>query len=559
MKHDMRSWKGCVPKAHPERLPLEVPKAAINCDFSAGVFSPIAAPAATGFTCPKAGEIKSLYRYRLPRNGSLSDKWLHWTAVTSAVRSPLREDADKSIYFADGSHGLRETNATLAVDGLDPEQNFNYPVNWKAVGVPQGTSPIAAAGGDTEGLKRIYTYTFVAGLIEDSGVISNYGFEGAPAPQSNVVFYDDQLDEGQVHTDIVLTLPTSAPAGAIISHLNIYRLEEDGEFHRITTVPIGTLTVTDNGLVSDRVLETYDFIPAPDDLNGLTLLESGCLAGFSGKEVCITPPYVVYAWPERYRFKCESPVVALVATRAGILVGTETKPYTIGGYDPESMTKIAIETNEPCKSARSMVDMGEYAMYAGATGLVMVTPGAAKVITNNLLSEDQWRALEPDAMHGVEWNGKYLCFTTRRTLNAIGSVCGFIFDPRNGELIFHDVYATASYRDPESQQVFFVDGDTKAVSEFAPDDRIAGNLVAYLATGENDVPIRRMIFFKVTCSGNTTVTFNVDGQRAHQVNNVMSGKIYRLPPAVGRLWSYSISSSGEVSRFVVSSNPQGLL
>ena len=52
------------------------------------------------------------------------------------------------------------------------------------------------------------------------------------------------------------------------------------------------------------------------------------------------------------------------------------------------MVGIRIESGEACLSKRSMVDMGEYIIYAGPDGLTAVQGATATVITQNIITQN---------------------------------------------------------------------------------------------------------------------------------------------------------------------------
>ena len=101
--------------------------------------------------------------------------------------------------------------------------------------------------------------------------------------------------------------------------------------------------------------------------------------------------YQPHAWPADYRIAIDEEIVGIAATSNGVVVGTKGTPYLVTGTDPSSMVAIRIESGEACLSKRSMVDMGEYILYAGPDGIVAVQGATASVVTEALITPEQWQ------------------------------------------------------------------------------------------------------------------------------------------------------------------------
>ena len=168
-------------------------------------------------------------------------------------------------------------------------------------------------------------------------------------------------------------------------------------------------------------LPTQGYLPPPDQLRGLISIPGGILAGFSGskggqrKEVCFSVPYQCHAWPLANRLSVDYEVMALAATQAGVVVATKGKPYIIVGDEPGNMSVVKLEVAYACRSAKSMVDMGSYAMYASPAGLVAVGGNTPQLVTSNILTREQWQAYNPDNIVGGHYDGKYFGFCPSRT------------------------------------------------------------------------------------------------------------------------------------------------
>lgn len=533
MRLNIPIFKACVPKLQADKLPPDIPTLSVNYSTGTAAMEPLKEPGVSLAANQRLAPVKSLYRYR--------DKFLHWSELVTVAESPLADDPNESLYYADGIHGLRETNAQLVGSAADAAA---YPVNWQDIGVPVPTVIPSAVSSDTVGIKRIYTYTFLSGYIDDNGVITDFGFEGAPSGPSNEVFVNLTPTGDEVTANPVVTTPTAAPNSEPVTHKAIYRLEENGEYHLVKIIPLAQAELVDDVELSGRVLETYDYLPPLADISNLITLVNGSLAAISGKQVVMTPAYIVYAWPERYRFKCASQVVGIVATSSGVVIGTKSNPYFIGGYDPESMTMAHIDEVQPCLSARSMVDMGEFALFAGSDGLVGASIGRAETITSAHFTRDQWQELKPETIHAYRYNETYVAFCEGPENWPYG---GFIFDLKNRELMFHTVKAEAAHREESTGDLYVSIDD-----QFRKFD-VGGSLTAEYHSAVINNARRQFAFYKVDADGPVDIEFWIDGEMK-VTRTIEPYKIHRLPKVRGQKWQVRIKTNKTIHRFVMATN-----
>lgn len=161
---------------------------------------------------------------------------------------------------------------------------------------------------------------------------------------------------------------------------------------------------------------TIGYLPPPRRLRGLIGIPGGFLGGFNGpsdglrKEICFSAAYQCHAWPLANRFSVEHEVVGLVATQAGVVVATRGKPAIIIGSSPDRMEVVKLEVPYACTSAKSIVDMGEYAIYASPAGLVSIAGNTATLLTKDVLTREQWDQYDPQHLVGGTYNGKYFGF-----------------------------------------------------------------------------------------------------------------------------------------------------
>ena len=320
-----------------------------------------------------------------------------------------------------------------------------------------------ALGGNSDAeidYETSYVYTFV----------SAYGEEGPPSPASTVITTDDNM------TVAISALETSAPSGVTNTNLSkkrIYRSNTGSnttQFQFVAELALSATTYTDVSRNNElaEVIPSTTWIAPPDDdtalypdgpMKGLISLPNGILAGFTGKRICLSERFLPHAWPSDYRLAIDEEIVGIAATSNGIIVGTKGTPYLVTGTDSSAMTAIKIESGEACLSKRSMVDMGEYVMYAGPDGLVAVQGATATVATVNIHTPKQWLAnYYPSTITGFKWQGRYVGFYS--TGSGFG---GFIFDPREQTNAFVDLDVSALIRggftDPDDNELYIIIGN----------------------------------------------------------------------------------------------------
>ena len=251
-------------------------------------------------------------------------------------------------------------------------------------------------------------------------VVSAYGEEGPPSPASTVITTDDNM------TVALSGLETSTSiSNTNLSKKRIYRSNTGSnstQFQFVAEVALAVTGYTDVSKNNElaEVIPSTTWIAPPDDngtlypdgpMKGLISLPNGVLAGFTGKRICLSERFLPHAWPSDYRIAIDEEVVGIAATSNGIVVGTKGTPYLVTGTDSSAMTAIKIESGEACLSKRSMVDMGEYVMYAGPDGLVAVQGATATVATVNIHTPKQWLAnYYPSTITGFKWQGRYVGF-----------------------------------------------------------------------------------------------------------------------------------------------------
>ena len=529
------TFGGKAPKIYARLLPNDVAQVAENTRLDSGRLEPWKGNASTSITPVASYSVsaatKTLFRYN-------SSTWIGSNDELDIVRSPIAEDPWERIYLTGmgGSSGYpRMTLATIVGSGTYYRLGLPAPPS-----LPSAPSLSTSSVTDTEvPQSRSYIYTYV----------SAYGEEGPPsAPQiSNIVnVYSDQT--------ATVTFGSNISYNNNIAKKRLYRTDASGTYRRVTEVPYSQTTYADSKDDTDlgEQIPTASFEGPPDNLvtggvvdhpdgpmQGLVSLPNGILAGFSGQTVCFSEAFLPHAWPSSYQLTVKSDIVALAPLTSGILVLTKEKPAIIQGADPSSMQMMEIDSTLSCVSKRSVVDMGEYVMYASPDGLVMGGEQGLQVATRDILTRDQWQEIVPSSLVGFFWEGHYIGF-----YNDGSESKGFIFDPRGGKNSFVNLgfHATAGFNDLENDELYLV---------------VNGSVVKFGEGNDLGFTWRTKKFYtprpinpavaKVNCdsySPNPTLKLYADGVLKH-TQTVTDGEVFRLPSGY-KASEFEVEVSGSV-------------
>ena len=438
---DITRFEGETPFIPARRLSQSNATHARNCLLNDGDLTPLKAPLMLNKQPSLVVNPTSLYLY--------NTNWFSWTQNVSAVASPILEDPYDRVYFT-GKGKPQVTYNTIATGaGINPVASYDLgipaptlaPVGVVNVGDENDPDPDGAADDET----RYYVYTYVSAA----------GEEGAPSPLSNkLTIKTPDVDS------VTLTVYPPDLNLANITRLRIYRTAstiDTTQFYFVAELPVENVDFQETLLESElgTVLETEDYLPPPENMQGLVALSGGALAGVADSTLSISESFLPYAWPKVYQQKSQWPIKGIVPFTGGAVVTTEGEPYLLTGTMPASMMFESLGAQQSCVSERSMVAMDGFVVYASPDGIIIVDGSGANLISDSLISAQQWQALKPHTIHAYYHEGEYIAFygDEHGTGNGVG---GFILNPSRKDLRFFDYYATAGYRDLKADAFYIV-------------------------------------------------------------------------------------------------------
>ena len=550
----LTTFTGLSKKVSPRLLPEDMAQNAQNVFLDSGRIEGIPTdvndPSESGNTHP-ASHISTTTRTIFK---ATSSSWFTFTDDVDVIRSPIKEDTHGRFYFTGSGNFPKYTSLSSGVSGSGP-----YPTASFRLGLPTPGAFTAAPSVDNTSAadgaalsSRAYLYT----------EITTFGEEGPPSEVTSADIVD--AENGAT---VTLTLPAATSGNYSIAKRRIYRTDINGVFRFVKDVT-GTSAGTTTEAVTDDLLgeeiESSDNLAPPDDTTsdhpdgpmlGITTMPNGITAGFSGNTLLFSESFLPHSYPLANQLTTQEDIVAIASIASGLLVTTKGKPLMASGTDPSAMAMVEIDANFPCVNKRSLVDMGEYAIYSSPDGLVLASNSGIQLITEQILTRDQWQTeYYPSNVEAYEYEGKYIAFTYDGSNNSTKK--GFIFDPRGGKNAFVnlDFYATAGFNDRENDELYLViDGTLKKFAR-------GTTKRSYLWKSKEFFSNRPLSpgIAKVDAEAYNALTFKLfaDGSLKH-TQTVANSDPFRLPGGYrGKVFEIQLEGTDIINEVCVYESPQ---
>ena len=579
----VEQFNGIAPVIAPRLLGDSIAQVAENVTLNSGRLTPLrtTSQVTTGFSSGvnvlSNDSRTSIWRYT-PES---TDYWLQWNENVDAVDGPLPKDSFDRIYFT-GQDFPRVGSEASMISGS------TYPAVSYRLGVKEPTLPgdlglaLAANNLDTETPNTVcYVFTYVTG----------FGEEGPPSLATATIDVTDTQTNGSTNQTVTISnLPAaiSYSSGGVFTtghKLRIYRSNTGSnttafQFAGETTSFGGSFVDALDGDQLGEVIPSTYWIGPPDDTSaiypegpmlGITALPNGIFAGFAGRRLCFSEPYLPHAWPVSYRITTEDRIVGIAMAGNALLITTEGNPYIVMGADPSSMQAVRLEAAYACVNKRSIVDMGDYAMYASPDGLVAVAGNEVQLVTESLIDPFDWASnYAPTTIQGFLHEGTYVGFyNTGESTRA-----GFMYDPRRGKNAFTTLTVSATedprggYYDPQDGQLYLIDstGSNRKVQKFEGSNTLATMKwkskkfvtprpisMAWVSVTAEAYPFTVsvfgdgvLIYVGIVTESSGTKTLQVTTPSSIS-NSTIRETILRLPSIVAKEWEVQIESAKNIN------------
>ena len=404
----MEIFQGLIPRASDRLLPPMAATAAKNTKLLNGEVRGFRAlREEADFSAGSVTPVRSAVRV-VDNDGVNPDAWLTFDSRdVDVVRSPIVNDQYDRYYWAGDGAPKMNTYARVYAGSAGFLLGVPTPVNAPSVTPPAGSDET-----------RAYVYTFV----------TEYGEEGPPSPPTVV--------SGNAGTWAITNIDTTVPnqssrafgAGGGTAKVRIYRTVTGGtssNFYFVAEIDFGTSSYNDavasSTVAAANLLESTSWVEPPSDLQGFVVMPNGYLVGWKGRRLVFSEAYRPHAWPAEYELSTEYPIVGLVVWGSTIVIGTKSQPYFGQGVTPAAFTLQKLDAVEPCLSRHGMVATTAGAYYPSINGLILANSSGARVITQDILTKEEWETYNPSNIFAAQLGLQYIAFNSSTT--------GFIFNP----------------------------------------------------------------------------------------------------------------------------------
>lgn len=553
MRLKFNSFSGMIPKFSPFVLPDNNSENAINCRFEAGILQPLYGLTQDATLALTGHNINAIHLWDVNNNAY----WLRFAAKVDVIRSPIADDAYSRIYWSGDSRlgGSLLYSYTPAVYTGGSE----YPINYYKLGIPAPTvkattTLVGTLADDVSASARSYVYTYVGKHYEESAPVEK--------PSDPLICNN----EGAVVHVTNLTFDTSADTGREIEAIRLYRVivgsSGNADYLFVDEITKSDIlggvgkyagnkyvdNIADDGLAGS--LDTTSWDEPRDNMYSLGLTAYGVAYAAIGKIVCLSEPFVPYAWPRDYELTCDNDIVAIGHYDNALIVGTTGRPVMITGIDPQNMSQSELPISEACVSAKSMVSMGRYAIYASPNGLVMASGGDAQLITGGIITNREWANYKPDSIHAYQHRGKYVFFWKKDATNK----GGVIFDPRspNDGFITFNQYFVAGYRDQDTDTLYLID-ENKVLWKFDDNNASPRTYTWKSKRLSLDAP-HCFTAARVLADSYTNITINVYADNTlYHTQTVTNKQPFRLPRnGRYRIWQVEVIGVDAIREVAIS-------
>lgn len=526
--------QGMRPGITPLSRPPNIAATARNCKMWKGDVRPFRNRAFV-VTPAIAGVKRSIFRWG-------SNIWFHWLTDVNVAKGPVSgDDAERVYYTGDGPPKM--TYSPIATTG----GATGFPKSWRTLGVPAPSSAptvaLGAGGGCATSLQSStsWVYTLVTNLNEES----------PPSPVSASLM----LCPGQTVNFSGLAITPPGGGTYTIAKRNIYQSVTGSNgvvkyrlAHTINDGVSTTAAVTVTGaLVTLLPSEGWD--PPPADMHSIIAMPNGILAGLSKNDIYFSEPYLPHAWDGENALSMDFPGVGLGAFGSTLVVATQGHPYIVSGSTPASMTLEKVAINQACVSKRGIASMTDGVLYPSPDGLVFIGSSGFRIVTDSIMTRDDWQELVPSSITAVAHDGRYYGFYDTGSIQG-----GFVIDVGAETFSYLDTYATAVYSDLLTDGLFLQVGNN--IEQW---DAGAGNITWTWESTDSFIP--RPLNFGFgringeNCANITLEVYADDVLRA--TRTITDNKSFRLPSGFkARKWRVKMTGTGTWTDVVLSSTSQ---
>jgi hypothetical protein len=539
MLYRIDTFLGEIPRLDPRKLPPGGAQIARNISLSEGTIKPLATLSVAGLA--GAGDPPVDF---IPFGGA-------YLPFENPVTYALGPVASTRLYFAEEG---AVPKIRLIISNTVDELALPTPSVRPLLSI-ESAAPDPADGQDPLPVETVVMcYTWVSDL----------GEETPPSPISL------QLDVTEGST-VEFVANMTPPAGSRITKARIYRSQTSATgttaLFFVKEVSVAVTTYVSNLDVDplQEPLPSADYDPPVNDLEGITPLWNGMIAGFSGRSLYFCEPFIPHAWPIKYELKTDFEIMGLAATGQTLVVTTKGTPYIATGTAPENMILDRLDLNLPCISKRGVVDMGIGVAYPSHDGLILVQGGSPQNITRTLFDRRAWNDLHPETFIAAHYDqGVYVASYDT------GSGIEVVMIDLKGEtpgLVRTDIGTDlrAFRYDIQTGKLYAAASDSTAVYSWDDVDQTARSNLTW-RSGRLHLPVENFfgcVFIEGRMLDESTAyeaRIWRDDELVYETDSAGElNTIQRIAPGWGGEWEIEIAGCVEIDRISIAGTPDELM
>lgn len=457
-----------------------------------------------------APESNSIFRYywETSESGDVNELWLQWDETDiSAVQGPVPADATGRVYWSgEGSPRISWSSLLQADSFVTATLVGSFPRKSFVLGVPAPSGQISLIRSYTGGGANTQPDPGEDPQLVSYAIcyVTLDGREGPPLYSNTVEVHSNVTQVELIHQRLFSGIVSDNTPNDGLTHDNylasvrIYRSNtgsQDTQYQFLKDISVASLSSGGSGPVFfppdvvnsyiddspqsalSEVMPSADWIGPPDTdttlypegpLKSLMSVGQGVMAGFTGKRLCFSEPFLPHAWPIKYRITIQDEIIQIARTNNGIVALTKGQPYFVTGTDPSAMASVKVDFSQACVFKDSVVEIGDTIFYAAPDGLCAITGTSGQVVTKDLISTKDWN---DNYLHtpysssakfkAFNYEGKYIGLHW----SGAGGVPlkGFIFDPTSDPsnrfvTLNRAYFPLGGYEDPTDSNVYLIRG-----------------------------------------------------------------------------------------------------
>lgn len=525
MKLSIEKFAGELPIVADHLLPENYATKTMNARMEGGSLVPIKDLKSTPFIVGNTVNSWSIYPFD-------KSQVLNRTDEANFVRGPLANDEWDRVYIA-GSASVPQVAYTSAGSlstanlGIKKPATPTIPSSWNNA---EPSSP------DSQIVRCAYLVTSITVLGEES----------EPSDTTQIINRWDGAT-------IPVTLDSNNDSRA--THRRLYRSEGGGVFNLVGQYPATKSLVNDNIYSASlgAPCGSESFNHPPSNLQGLTMVGNGFLVGFFGNTLCFCEPYYPHAWPIDYQYSFHDDIVAVSVVAGAVVVTTKGSPWLVMGSHPSAMNPTKMDIVASNLSRSGLVDMGNYALYPTSEGLMLASTTEMRIISNGVISREQWLELDPSSFKAFRYRGQYLCF---------GSKGAFVFNMEHGIFplkvsdVVTDKVSSGHYQADEDCLYLLIshaDG-SRSVSKFD-----SGDNKTLVWTSREFILNKRSVLSAARIDADASAVLKLTGDNYDFTRTVTNDSGFRLPDGKPKRMTIEIQCSGRVNTATLASSMGELL